>query len=111
MPEQHMTRAMRVWVDVDLGIASIVEYLNTIPGVRTLYSCQGTIGEGGPHPYKAQVGVTWPDDETLKLLLTKFDVTLQGNYWGEVHPRPGYAYGLCPHISARLDMEGIWASK
>lgn len=85
----HATRPVQVWADVDLGIADLVEYLNTIPGVRTLYSCQGTIGEGGPHPYPAQVGVTWQTDETLKLLLRKFDITLLGNYWGNVHPRGG----------------------
>jgi len=85
---EHLTVAIKVWVDVDLGIYEMVLYLNSIPGVRTLYSCEGTIGEGGPHPYPPQVGCTWADDETLKLLLREFDVTLMGNYWGDVHPRP-----------------------
>jgi len=83
----HETRPVQVWVDADLGIADMVEYLNTIPGVRTLYSCQGTIGEGGPAPYRAQVGVTWPDDATLERLKAEFDITIQGNNWGDLHPR------------------------
>src|ERR1700677_830715 len=41
------TRLVSVWVDVDEGIADLVEYLNTIPGVRTHTSCQGTLTEGG----------------------------------------------------------------
>lgn len=87
MPDPHVTKPMLIWADIDIGIADMVAHLNTIPGVRTLYSCQGTIGEGGPYPYKAQVGVTWPDDETLTLLLRLYDVTLKGNYWGDLHPR------------------------
>ncbi len=83
----HATRPIQVWIDADLGIADLVEYLNTIPGVRTLYSCQGTIGEGGPNPYRAQVGVTWDDDETFARLFAEFDVTIQGNNWGDVHPK------------------------
>jgi hypothetical protein len=31
----HKTRPVQVWADVDLGIADMVVYLNTIPGVRT----------------------------------------------------------------------------
>ncbi len=41
----HKTRPVQVWVDIDLGIAEMVVYLNTIPGVRTHTSCQGTIGK------------------------------------------------------------------
>jgi hypothetical protein len=55
----HKTRPVQVWADVDLGIADMVVYLNTIPGVRTEASCQGT-GEGGPAPYRAQVLTIWP---------------------------------------------------
>jgi hypothetical protein len=83
----HATKPIQVWVDVDVGIADLVEYLNTWPNVRTLSSCQGTIGEGGPNPYRAQVMVTWSSDGTLFELLKEFDVTLLGNNWGYVHPR------------------------
>jgi len=43
----HKTIPIQVWVDVDEGIADMVLYLNTIPGVRTHACCQGTLGEGG----------------------------------------------------------------
>ncbi len=83
----HPTRPILVWVDVDLGIADLVSRLNTIPGVRTLASCQGTIGEGGPNPYPAQVMATWADDEVETRLRQEFDITPLGDHWGYIHPR------------------------
>lgn len=79
-----------VWVqvNVDVGIADLVRYLNTIPGVRTTDCCQGTIGEGGPEPYGPYVGVTWTDDAILVRLQSEFDVGIEGSNWGTVHPRP-----------------------
>jgi hypothetical protein len=83
----HETRMVQVWVDADLGIADMVVYLNTIPEVRTLASCQGTIGEGGPAPYRAQVLCTWTPEALVKLQ-AEFDVVPEGNgTWGYVHPR------------------------
>jgi hypothetical protein len=83
----HATRPLQVWIDADLGIADLVEYLNTIPGIRTLASCQGTIGEGGPNPFRAQVMCTWTM-EALSRLWAEFDVEPLGNgFWGYVHPR------------------------
>jgi hypothetical protein len=85
----HETRPIHVWVDADLGIADMVEYLNTIPGVRTHTSCQGTIGEGGPQPYRAYVSASW-STEALERLRGEFDVVPDpdGNgSWGDVHPR------------------------
>ena len=90
MPLPHETRPVQVWVDVDLGITDMVVYLNTIPGVRTLSSCQGTIGEGGPAPYRAQVMVTWSDEE-IGRLRDEFDITELGDHWGYVHPRASLA--------------------
>lgn len=88
MPEgNHPTRPLQVWVDVDCGIASTVEYLNTIPGVRTLASCQGTLGEGGPNPYRPQAMVTWADTATLRRLACEFDLSEVHEFWGYVHPR------------------------
>jgi hypothetical protein len=85
----HQTREVLVKVDVDLGIAEMVEYLQTIPGVRTDASCQGTIGEGGPHPYRAQVLCHWTP-EALPRLMEKFDVEPEENgLWGYVHPKQG----------------------
>lgn len=83
----HQTRAVQVWVDADLGIADMVVYLNTILGVRTLASCQGTLGQGGPRPYRAQVMATWPDNKTFERLKSEFDVTELGIGWGYLHPR------------------------
>lgn len=83
----HATVPIQIWVDVDLGIAEMVEYLNSIPGVRTLASCQGTIGEGGPNPYRAQVMCTWTP-EALVRLMNEFDVDLEGHgAWGYIHPK------------------------
>lgn len=83
----HKTRAIQVLVDADLGIADMVEYLNTIPGVRTQTSCQGTIGEGGQNPYGPYV-MCWWTPEALLRLQAEFDVIPEGNgTWGHVQPR------------------------
>src|ERR1035441_8377566 len=87
MSKPHETRPIKVWVDADLGVADMVEYLNTIPGVRTTASCQGTIGECGACPYRAHVMCHWTP-EALQRLRTEFDVVPDGNgSWGLVHPR------------------------
>lgn len=87
MPEgAHKQVTVEVLVDVDEGIADTVRYLNTIPGVRTHASCQGTIGEGGQHPYRAQVMATWPA-EAFERLKAEFDMTILGENWGYLHPR------------------------
>lgn len=90
----HQTIPVQVWVDVDVGIAECVRYLNTIPGVRTYASCQGCIGElsdedkaDGAEEYRAYVMVSWNDEETLRLLQADYDVDVQGEAWGKVHPR------------------------
>lgn len=84
-PLPHKTIPIQVWVDVDEGIADFVKYLNTIPGIRTNASCQGTIGEGGPHPYRAQVMATWTDEAFAKLK-HHCDFTILGGNWGYIHP-------------------------
>jgi hypothetical protein len=92
MPEgNHKQVTILVKVDVDEGIAPTVLYLNKMPGVRTLASCQGTVGEGGPNPYRPQVMVTWTDDKTFKSLAAEFDMSeVSYNHtggWCYVHPR------------------------
>lgn len=83
----HITKRVKVWANVDVGIADLVEYLQTIEGVTTQASCQGTLGEGGPNPYRPQVLCTWDDESVLKRLESEFDVTHMGPSWGYVHPR------------------------
>jgi hypothetical protein len=84
--EIHDSRIVMVKVDADLGIAHMVAELNTISGVRTTSSCQGTIGEGLPHPYRAYVLCEWTP-EALEILKTLYIVRPQGNgKWGYVHP-------------------------
>lgn len=80
----HKTRPVQVWADVDLGIADIVEQLNSVEGVRTHASCQGTIGEGGPAEYGPYVDVSWTDEETLEVLKTKYNIEVKGSSWGHL---------------------------
>lgn len=86
----YKTRPVQVLIDVDIGIADFVEFLNTIPGVRTHSSCQGTIGEGDPYPYRAQVLVSWETPEALACLQNWCDVTFPEDCdgsWCYVHPQ------------------------
>jgi len=95
-PPIHATEPVLVWVDIDKEIVPVVKYLNSIPGVRTHASCQGTIGEGGPNPYRAQVMTSWPSQEVFEHFCALFDVesgcqesdTLANN-WGYVKPKDG----------------------
>lgn len=84
----HKTVPVRVIVDVDEGIASFVRKLQTFPGVRTHASCQGTLGEGGPCPYRANVMVTWDNQKTLQKLRDTFDMLFiaGSRTWAYVHP-------------------------
>ena len=95
----HKTVPLLVWADIDEGIADMVRYLNTIPGLRTEASCQGTLGEGGPHPYRAQVMTVWKDPDIFERLKEEFDYseTEPGqniqNGWCYLHPREGWIVG------------------
>lgn len=82
----HKTVPVQVWADVDEGIAETVKYLNTIPGVRTIASCQGTLGEGGPEPYGPQVMVSWDYPDALWRLSTEFSLELLGECLAYVRP-------------------------
>lgn len=83
----HKTRETMVWVDVDLGVAEFVERLNTIFGVRTHSSCQGTIGEGGPEPYGPFVEISWVDHVALGQVQMFSDVEIRGESWGTARPK------------------------
>ncbi len=82
----HKTIPVWVQVDVDEGIAEMVKYLQTIPGVRTHASCQGTLSEGGPNPYPPQVMVTWDSDQAKERLMQEFDFSPNGD-WAYIHPK------------------------
>ncbi len=81
----HRTVPVQVWTDVDEGIADFVRHMNTLPGIRTLARCQGTIGEGGAEPYGPQVMVSWEDDAARDRLST-YRLTVLGANFGYVHP-------------------------
>ena len=101
----HRTFEMRVWVYVDEGIADIVMYLNTIPGVHTTSCCQGTIGEGGAYPYAPYVMVTWATDAAEARLRREFDFDpeLGGDHWGTLHPKAAEAAEGDGHDREALD--------
>lgn len=82
----HKTIPVQVWADVDEGIAETVKYLNTIIGVRTYASCQGTLGEGGSEPYGPQVMVSWSNEAALELLKREFAVEILGEHLAYVRP-------------------------
>jgi hypothetical protein len=85
----HQTVPVLVWADIDIGIAEHVRWLNSLPGVRTFTSCQGTIGEGGPHPYEPYVVAWWPPelDDVIK---TRFELGSRENIpvgWHDLRPK------------------------
>ena len=82
----HKTKPILVWVDVDIGIANAVCWLNTIEGIRTIACCQGTIGEGGKNPYGAYVMATWTP-KALKIVRKQFHFKTEGKGWGYLYPK------------------------
>lgn len=83
----HESVPVPVWVDIDAGIAGDVRWLNSLHGVRTFASCQGTIGEGGPEPYPAQIMAWWPPEHDTAIK-ERFEVGERGNGWSYLHPKP-----------------------
>jgi hypothetical protein len=78
--ENHRTRPVRVWADIDVGISWLVDYLNSLKGVRTHASCQGTTN------YPAYVMASWPAEIEARLR-EGYDVELLGENWGYIRPR------------------------
>lgn len=85
LPKPHITRDVKVRADIDEPIAEFVEYLATIPGVYSYASCQGTLGEGGPEPYRAYVSAHWTD-EAGERLRREFEVVEEGKNFGTIYP-------------------------
>lgn len=96
----HKTVPVQVTVDVDESIASAVQHLNSIPGIRTYASCQGTVGEGGAEPYRAFVLTYWPDNATA-LIERRFTVGERLNGSAYLHPKTGCDWP----IYAEFDVE------
>jgi hypothetical protein len=82
----HETVAVRVWVDVDVGIAEDVRWLNSLPGVRTFTSCQGTIGEGGPESYHPYIKAWWPPEHD-GAIRERFHLIGEGEGWRDIRPK------------------------
>jgi hypothetical protein len=82
----HRTVPVKVWADIDVGIADFVRHLNNIHGVRTHSCCQGTLGEGGAEPYEAYVCVSWWTENARKAL-EKLGLVVDGECHGTVRPR------------------------
>lgn len=62
----HDTVPVRCVVDVDKGVAPLVEYLNSRDGVRTLASCEGGLC------YGPQVMVSWLDRDAFDFLAASY---------------------------------------
>lgn len=84
--DTHETRSIKVWADIDIGIADFVEYLNQIPGVRTFASCQGTLNRNGSESYESYVMVGWHHNDAKKAL-ERFNLKVEGDTFGYVYPR------------------------
>ena len=89
----HIQIPMRVWVDIDRGIASMVKGLNEIPGVRTHASCEGNL-DNGPAPYGPYVMVSWSTPEARAAIAARYNIeeidrdygTPTNGTWGYAHP-------------------------
>jgi hypothetical protein len=82
----HKTVPVAVWIDIDEGIALDVAWLNSLPGVRTFTSCQGTIGEGGPEPYEPYIDAWWPPEHDFAIH-ERLHLIAEGNGWRILRPR------------------------
>jgi hypothetical protein len=90
----HETVPVKIWADIDVGIAAEVRWLNRLDGVRTFTSCQGTIGEGGPRPYRAYIVTWWPKKHDKKIRQRFHVETIAHSY------PPSDWYSLSPKVSA-----------
>jgi hypothetical protein len=73
-----------VWVDVDIGVAKWVRLLNSLPGVRTFASCQGT------ESYCAYIMVSFVDDKARARIERDFileDVGMGNSNTFHAHPK------------------------
>ena len=82
----HKTVPVQVWADVDEGLAALVATLNGIKGVRTHNCCQGSIDEGGVHPYPAYVSVSWYTEKAKNAIERFGTLCAEGTNHGTLYP-------------------------
>ena len=83
----HKVIPIKIWVEVDENICEDVRFLNNLTGVRTFASCQGTLTEGGPEPYKSYILAYWPK-EYDDIIKNKYEIgELLGIRYGYLHPK------------------------
>jgi hypothetical protein len=104
----HKMVPVQVWADVDEGIAPLVKYLNTISGIRTHGSCQGTIGQGGQEPYGPYVTVSYHSEEAEMRVRREFDCEEVAQSTAIVRPREGWTAPVencreCGGVPCRLE--------
>lgn len=87
-PERHMSTAVKLWVDVDVGIVDFVLALNEIDTVRTLTSCQG-VGNGD----LGYVLILWKTEEARAEVEKIAIITTRTHWNGDVLPKT-WAYVL-----------------
>lgn len=78
--EIHKTVPIKVWVDIDKGIAHHVRWLNRLKGVRTFASCQGT--KNYPPDIMAYV-----PRRLMPLVKKRFTLGEKGIGWQYLHPK------------------------
>jgi hypothetical protein len=81
----HTTVPVQVWIDADEKIAAPLRWLNSLSGVRTFSSCEGTIVEGGPAPYGAYIKAWWPPEHDVEIK-QRFKIIAEGNGWSDLEP-------------------------
>jgi len=70
----HETQRIKVWADVDVKIVSLVLALNEEPGIITIQSCQGTIGDVERDEYYPYVYCKADSEEALAAMMERFTV-------------------------------------
>lgn len=77
---KHKQIPIQIWADVDEGIADFVKWLNTLSGIRTHASCQGTATHG------PQVMISWEDEKAFEQI-KDYPLSDGGDHWAYIHPK------------------------
>jgi hypothetical protein len=90
----------RLLVEVDEGIVAVVDWLNGLAGVRTLYSCQGDGDSNKPH-----ILFVCESEESLGIILK---LVTKWNYSGS--KKEDGPLACCVDFVGRIRYELVWAS-